>query len=103
MICVANNFFGLIAKTLAGMTFFFFFFLPKTKDVLIKVKKNMIRMRNPTHDTQTWSKDPKKPPLYMKNCTKGTKKAYTSITSPKIHLRTSQCRPNPKVYIPEAN
>ena len=53
MICVANNFFGLIAKTLAGMTFFFFFFLPKTKDVLIKVKKNMRMMRNPPHDIKT--------------------------------------------------
>ena len=63
----------------------------------------MRRMRNPPHDIQTWSKDPKKPPLYREDYTKGTKKTYTSITTPETQLRASPSRPTPRVYILKAN
>ena len=52
----------------------------------------------PPYDIQTCSKDPNKPPFY-KDYIKGTKKTYISITSPKAHLGTSPCRPNPRVYM----
>ena len=42
-------------------------------------------------------------PLLYNDCTKGTKKTYTCITSLEAHVGTSPCRPNPKMYILEAN
>ena len=60
-------------------------------------------MKNPPHEIQTWSKGPKKPPLYKEDYTKGTKKDYTSITTPEAQLRTSPSKPTLRVDILKAN
>ena len=57
------------------------------------MNKNMRRIKNPSHDIQTWSIRPKETSTIQGGLCKRNKKVYTSITSLETHIESNHVGP----------